>query len=234
MPGAGRLLLWRHGRTAYNATARLQGQVDIPLDDAGRWQARTAASRIASRYAPTLVVSSDLSRAAETADALGRVLDLVVERDPRLRERGFGEWEGLTGHEIEARWPDEFTVWRTGGDPAGVGAESRADVAARVGAAVREYAARVGREGTVVVVSHGAAIGSVVADLLGQPPHWRGVVGMLNAHWAELTPDRGGNEPAWRLHGYNLGPTDASSDWNAGPDVAAPDESADADTRDPD
>lgn len=232
--GAGRLLLWRHGRTAYNATARLQGQVDIPLDDAGRWQARTAASRIVARYAPTLVVSSDLSRAAETADALGRALGVTVERDPRLRERGFGEWEGLTGHEIEARWPDEFRLWRAGGDPAGVGAESRAEVAARVGTAVREHAARVGRDGTVVVVSHGAAIGSVVADLLGQPPHWRGVVGMLNAHWAELTADRSGVEPGWRLHGYNLGPTDASSDWNAGPDVSAPDEGADAETRDPD
>lgn len=231
---AGRLLLWRHGRTAYNATARLQGQVDIPLDDAGRWQARTAAARIAARYAPTLVVSSDLSRAAETADALGRVLDLPVERDPRLRERGFGVWEGLTGHEIEARWPAEFAVWRAGGDPAGVGAESRAEVAFRVGAAVREHAARAGRDGTVVVVSHGAAIGSVVADLLGQPPHWRGVVGMLNAHWAELTADRSDAEPGWRLHGYNLGPTDASSDWNAGPDLPAADEGADAETRDPD
>lgn len=230
---SGALLLWRHGRTAYNAGARLQGQVDIPLDEVGRWQARTAAATIRRRYAPARVVASDLSRAADTARALGALLDLPVELDPRLRERGFGEWEGMAGHEIEARWPQEYARWRAGADPQGVGAESRAQVAARVGGAVREHAADVVDGRTVVVVSHGAAIGSVVAHLLDQPPGWRGVSGLRNAHWAELAHGPS-STPRWRLLGFNLGPTDASADWDAGPDVPPAPETADDSTRDPD
>ncbi|HEY0118033.1 MAG TPA: histidine phosphatase family protein [Cellulomonas sp.] len=227
----GRLLLWRHGRTAANASFRLQGQIDIPLDDVGRWQARTAAASLLARYEPTAIVSSDLSRARQTADTLARATGLTVTVDQRLRERGFGAWEGLTGDEIGARWPEEFEAWRSGGDPEGVDAETRADVAARLGTAVTEHASALGPQDTLVVVSHGAAIALGVGELLGQPPAWRGVVGLQNAHWAELTPSRGLVEPAWRLHGFNLGPTDASRDWNAGPDAASDE---DGETRDPD
>lgn len=228
---AGRLLLWRHGRTAANAGFRLQGQIDVPLDEVGHWQARTAAASLLARYEPTTIVSSDLSRARATADHLARATGLSVAFDPRLRERGFGAWEGLTGEEITQRWPDEFAVWRDGGDPPGVGAESRADVAARLGEAVAEHAAALAHEDTLVVVSHGAAIALAVGTLLGQQPAWRGVVGLHNAHWAELVPSRGPVPPAWRLIGLNLGPTDASRDWNAGPDTPTDEE---AETRDPD
>ena len=228
------LLLWRHARTAYNSQARLQGQIDIPLDEVGHWQARTAAARIAARHRPVRIVASDLTRAADTAGYLSRALDVPVELDPRLRERGFGAWEGMTGHEIEARWPGEFQAWRAGGDPVGVGAEARADVAARVGEAVLDQVARTAGRGSLVIVSHGSALGSLVAELLGQDPAWRGVVGMHNAHWAELLGSGPGVDPAWRLLGYNLGPTDASSDWNAGPDPEPVDADADDTTRDPD
>lgn len=228
------LLLWRHARTAYNSQARLQGQIDIPLDEVGHWQARTSASRLAARHRPARIVASDLTRAVETAGYLSRLLDVPVELDPRLRERAFGEWEGLTGHEIDARWPGEFRAWRAGGDPAGVGAESRADVAARVSAAVLDQVGRTDGRGGLVVVSHGAAIGSLVAELLGQVPTWRGLVGMHNAHWAEMLRAGPDVAPAWRLLGYNVGPTDASSDWNAGPDPEPAEQGADDTTRDPD
>ena len=66
---AGRVLLWRHGRTAHNLQARLQGQSDIPLDEVGHWQAHTAAAAIAARYQPTRIVVSDLVRARVPADA---------------------------------------------------------------------------------------------------------------------------------------------------------------------
>lgn len=229
---AGRLLLWRHGRTAHNASARLQGQVDIPLDDVGRWQARTAAARLLARHEPTRVVTSDLSRAHATAEFLARGAGLELAVDARLRERGFGIWEGLTGDEIVARWPQEFAVWRSGGEPAGVGAESRAEVAERVGVAVDEHAAALGRSDTLVVVSHGSAISSTVGRLLGLGDRLHVFTGMLNAHWAELASTTHEGRTAWRLTGYNLGPTDASSDWNAGPD--ARESEADAETRDPD
>ena len=228
---AGRVLLWRHGRTAANASGRLQGQIDIPLDGVGRWQARTAAATILARYEPTVIVSSDLSRARATAEFLARGTGLPVTDDPQVRERSFGVWEGLTGEEIDERWPDEFAVWRAGGDPVGVGAESRADVAARLGAAIRSHAAGLRAQDVLVVVSHGAAIALAVGELLGQDPAWRGVIGLQNAHWAELSPSHGPVAPDWRLHGFNLGPTDASQDWDAGPDAPA---ATEAQTRNPD
>jgi len=231
----GRLLLWRHGRTAANATMRLQGQIDEPLDDVGRWQARTAAAALLARYAPTAIVSSDLSRARATADYLARDVAAPVVLDERLRERSFGCWEGMSGDDISARWPQEFAAWRAGADPEGVDAEPRAQVAARLGVAVREHAAALGPSDTLVVVSHGAAIALATGELLDQPPSWRGVMGLRNAHWAELSPSRGDVAPGWRLHGFNIGPTDASRDWDAGPDHAAtPADDATAETRDPD
>ena len=229
---AGRLLLWRHGRTAFNAEARLQGQVDIPLDDVGRWQARTAAARMLERHEPTHIIASDLSRAAQTAHYLGRAAELDVVLEPLVRERAFGDWEGLTGDEIDARWPDEFALWRAGGEPARVGAESRARVAERMAEGIAAHASALGRRDTLVVVSHGAAISSAVGALLGMEPQWRGIAGMLNSHWAELVSSSAPDQASWRLAGYNLGPTDASSDWNAGPDSAHGSD-ADAQTRDP-
>ncbi|WP_029289034.1 histidine phosphatase family protein [Cellulomonas sp. HZM] len=226
---AGTLLLWRHGRTAYNAAARLQGQIDIPLDDVGRWQARTAAAQIVERYEPTHIVVSDLGRAVETASFLARAAGIEAVVDPRVRERAFGEWEGLTHDELAGRWPEAFEAWRTGSDPAGVGAETRAQVAERAREAIEEHAASLDRSDTLVVVSHGAAIGVAAAALLGQEPHWRGLQGMHNAHWAELRPSSG--DPSWRMSGYNLGPSHSVRSWNEGPSVPA--EQADEETRDP-
>jgi probable phosphoglycerate mutase len=223
------LVLWRHARTAYNASARLQGQIDIPLDAVGRWQARTAAARLLGRHEPALVVSSDLTRARETAAALASGAGLDVVLDERLRERAFGEWEGLSGDEIGARWPQEYG----GGEPERVGAETRASVAARMAEGVAAHLESLSRTDTLVVVSHGAALSSVVAELLDMPAASRAFAGMLNAHWAELVAARNDVRPAWRLVGYNIGPSDVSSDWNAGPDRAA-DVDPDTETRDPD
>ena len=89
---AGTLVLVRHGRTEYNAAQRLQGQVDIPLDDVGRWQAEVGAQALLARFSPTAIVSSDLQRAAATAQYLGDAVGLEVAYDARLRERSFGAW----------------------------------------------------------------------------------------------------------------------------------------------
>ncbi|HEY0188524.1 MAG TPA: histidine phosphatase family protein [Cellulomonas sp.] len=214
----GRVLLWRHGRTAHNAGARLQGQSDIPLDEVGTWQAETAAEAIAARYRPTRIIASDLSRAHATALALAVPLGLAVQVDARVRERSFGEWEGLTGPEIAERWPEQHAAWVAGREPERVGAETRAEVLARTVEAVTEHAVALDRDDTLVVVSHGAAISLALIGLLGLPAPWRGIAGMANAHWAEIQPARPGSDPAWRLDALNLGPTHASADWNAGPD----------------
>lgn len=229
---ATRVLAWRHGRTAYNFQARLQGQVDIPLDDVGRWQASMAAAAMLAHHEPAAIVCSDLVRARQTAEFLVHATGLPVLTDPRLRERSFGVWEGMTGEEITATWPTEYAQWRAGLDPQGVDAETRADVGTRMAQAIEEHAAAL-TTGTLVVVSHGSAIAAGISTMLAVPAGWHGLTGMRNAHWANLSPARGPVGPAWRLHGYNLGPTDASRDWDAGPDPE-PSEGPDTGMRDPD
>ena len=116
---AARVVLWRHGRTAYNHGHRFQGQLDIPLDDVGVTQAEAAGALLAARLSgagPVRLITSDLSRAWMTADALARRLSVVAERDPALREIFSGAWEGLSRDEIDARWPDDWAAWRRGED----------------------------------------------------------------------------------------------------------------------
>ena len=215
---AGTLLLVRHGRTAYNAEGRLQGQVDVPLDDVGRWQAREGAAALAAAHRVTRVVASDLGRAAETARALGEVVGVPVTLDARLRERSFGPWEGLTAAEMREGWPEEYAAWRHGGEPV-EGAEPRAAVGERFTRAVDEHAAGMARDEVLCVVSHGAAISTGVTALLGlDPAAWRGIQGMSNVHWAELRAAAPGSTPAWRLARYDVGAAFPREHWAAGPD----------------
>ena len=227
---AGTIVFWRHGRTAYNATTRLQGSIDIPLDDVGRWQVEQAAADLARRFAPSRVVASNLGRAIDTAARLAELVDVPVETDPRLRERAFGDWEGLSIEEIAERWPTEYAVWKRGEDPQRGGSETRAEVAARIAAAVTEHAETLDDEETLVVVSHGAAISLGITTLLGlDPAGWRGLVGLHNAHWSVLRARSGTAVPAWRLESHNLGPSVRAADWHAGvPSEALPSSTADA------
>jgi probable phosphoglycerate mutase len=222
------VLLWRHGRTAYNAEGRMQGSLDVPLDEVGQWQVVQGAQHLAQRHRPARIVSSDLGRAVATGRALGQLVGVEVETDPRLRERRFGEWEGMTAQEIGTRWPDQFELWRSRGEPERIGAETRAEVAVRVASAVEEHASVMETGQTLVVVSHGAAITLGIARLLGLDEHWRGMGGLHNAHWSLLRPS-GRHPGAWYLESHNLGPAVAIDDWNSGvPGEALPSSTADA------
>ena len=118
------ILLARHGETDWNIGRRVQGHTDIPLNAAGVDQARALAEQLAGEPL-TAVFSSDLSRALDTATAVANAHGLVVVVDPRLREKNFGTWEGLTDVEIAERFPDaQRGQW---GD-----AETTEEVAARV------------------------------------------------------------------------------------------------------
>jgi 2,3-bisphosphoglycerate-dependent phosphoglycerate mutase len=92
------LLLVRHGETDWNADGRLQGHTDRPLSDHGRRQARKLAEELSGEEIEA-VYSSDLARARETAEVVGDRLGLPVELDPELREKDWGNWEGLTAVE---------------------------------------------------------------------------------------------------------------------------------------
>ena len=196
-----RLLVVRHGRTGYNASRTIQGQLDVPLDEVGRGQAAAVAPRLAA-LKPEAIVSSDLRRAADTAAPLAELTGLPVWSDPRLRERSFGRWEGLHGDEIAERYPEEYGRWQAGKDVDGCGVEELDEVAKRASAALREAADQV-PDGTVVVFSHGAAVRYGLAMLLGwlaTVPLSLGALG--NCRWAELRRD---TMRGWQLRGYNLG-----------------------------
>lgn len=110
-----RLLLVRHGETAWNAVGRVQGQLDVPLSPKGVWQAGSLAQHLAQRreIEPIdAVISSPLARAWLTAQTVAQALGLELQVDARLSERAFGIFEGHTLEEISARWPMEFAQWR--------------------------------------------------------------------------------------------------------------------------
>ncbi|MGH3712586.1 MAG: histidine phosphatase family protein [Micromonosporaceae bacterium] len=196
-----RLIIWRHGQTIWNRQNRIQGQTDVPLDETGQQQASAAAELLATE-AVDLLVSSDLGRARETAHALSALNGLPVEIDNRLRERQYGEWEGLTHEEISARWPTEFARWKTGQPIPECGLEDPDDVAKRVGDALLDLVEQAG-DGTLVVVSHGGSARQGMGAVLGWPYHVVRAIGPLaNCHWTELR----GATPYWRLHAHNVGP----------------------------
>jgi|SRR5690625_1116498 len=203
---ASRIVLWRHGRTEYNLQGRFQGQIDIPLDDVGRSQADSAATHLALEE-PAAIISSDLSRAHQTAEALAQRVGLEVEVDEGLREINAGAWEGLTRPEILADWPDDYHAWRRGEFIRVGGGETRPELAERVAAAILSHAQRV--EGTLVIVSHGAALRGATLQLLGLPlEQWGAFVGLSNAHWTILDPGESGG---LRMKRYNQGPPGAKA-----------------------
>ena len=106
-----KLVVWRHGQTDYNLQGRVQGVTDISLNAAGLAQAEAAAPIIAA-YKPVKIIASPLERAQQTAQALAKLSGGKVASDERLIERSFGIWEGLTGKEIKADWPQEFKQWQ--------------------------------------------------------------------------------------------------------------------------
>ncbi len=201
---ARRVVVLRHGRTAWNRIGRAQGQGDVPLDEVGHAQARAAAPLLAA-LSPARLVSSDLTRAAQTAAYVGEACGLEVELDPRLREFDVGERQGLTWAESVERFPWIADGVGLGERLAGVpGAESDADVAARVVPALEEAAASVGPGQTVVVVTHGAALKLGIGSLLG----WdetvvRALAVLDNCHWATLRVPVDGR--ARRLLDYGVG-----------------------------
>jgi glucosyl-3-phosphoglycerate phosphatase len=196
-----RIVLWRHGQTAWNLEGRLQGQSDIPLDDLGHEQAAKAARLLAALH-PHTIVSSDLIRAADTAGALANLVKLPVTLDKGLRETFVGSWQGLTDTEIKAKFPDEEKAWRADRSIRRGGGEIEADVVARAVPAVEAALESVPNRGTLVVVSHGGTIRVAIGRLLGLPPqNWGALGGLSNCCWSVL----GEGYSGWRLLEHNAG-----------------------------
>ncbi|MCG7440198.1 histidine phosphatase family protein [Corynebacterium freneyi] len=204
---ARRLLLLRHGETTYNATRRMQGQLDTELSEEGVAQAERVAAHVGRRERDIRrIVSSDLSRAAQTADVVGRVLGVDVERDSRLRETFLGQWQGRTHGEIDAEYPGQRATWRHDATWAPPGGETRVEVAARMRAVVDELLDDDSWPGsTVLLVAHGGAIAALTASLLDVPvSHYTMFNGLRNTAWVELTArPRPDGELGWYLGAFN-------------------------------
>lgn len=154
---ATRLLLVRHGETAWNRATRIQGHTDIPLSPLGLAQAERLAEALADEPLAA-VYSSDLSRARQTAEALAGAQGLPVRLDADLRERAFGRFEGLSWQEIDQGYPEEAARWRRREPdfPVG-GGESLTVFSTRcLAAARRAVAAHPGQ--SIAVVAHGGVL----------------------------------------------------------------------------
>ena len=160
------LILLRHGETEWNLSGRWQGQAaDTALSPGGREQAHIVARRLQS-YPVQAIYSSDLKRAWDTARIVGDQLGLQPVAEPGLRESDIGTWTGLTWDEIHARYPDEIAAMIAGEDVRRGGGERMSELSVRLAAAIGCIAA--GHPGeTVLLVSHGAALRSMVAHALG-------------------------------------------------------------------
>ncbi|MET9129640.1 histidine phosphatase family protein [Streptomyces antibioticus] len=201
-PGRGRrVILWRHGQTAWNVERRFQGSTDVPLTATGVAQARRAARLLAS-LRPDAIVASDLSRAADTAAELAVLAGLEVSHDEALRETYAGVWQGLTHEEIVGRYGEEYAAWKRGEPVRRGGGELETEVADRAAPVVLRHAEKLPDDGTLVVVSHGGTIRTTIGRLLGLRPHdWESLGGLSNCCWSVL----GEGARGWRLLEHNAG-----------------------------
>ena len=202
-PNAGRrLVLVRHGQTAWNAAGRAQGHTDISLDDTGRQQAEEMAAVVADLQ-PALLVSSDLARARETAAFLEKATGLTAEEDARLREYDVGMRTGLTREEFAERLGEDASLaFDAHAHVEAPGAETIDQVAERIVPATREAVERLAPGETGVLVMHGAALRIALAGLLGWPLEIADTLeAMANCGWAVVAEHGSGR---LRLSSYNL------------------------------
>ncbi len=158
----------RHGQTDWNIEGRWQGHADVPMNARGRQQAARIARSLAD-VGLAAIYSSDLQRAAETAQAISLATHLPVRHDPRLREINQGEWQGLLASQVQAhygellrkRQQDPLTIAPPGG-------ESVLQVRDRLVSAVEDILARHPNE-RVAVVSHGFALAVLQVHYQGYP-----------------------------------------------------------------
>ena len=155
-----RIFLLRHGQTAWNAEQRMQGQLDVPLDATGLWQAERVASALQGEPLAA-IYCSDLQRTHQTAAPLAAAQGLALLSEPGLRERHFGEFQGHSYAEIEQRWPLQVQRWRQRDPDWGpLGGETLSAFYDRsVQTVLRVVAAHAGRN--IALVAHGGVLDCV-------------------------------------------------------------------------
>jgi broad specificity phosphatase PhoE len=200
-----RLLLVRHGESTWNAQGRYQGRMDPPLSERGLQQAGALAQHLATcaDSRPAAIVASPLARARRTADIVANRLGLGIHCDDRLIEISHGEWEGLLKSEVEQRWPDEMSAWRSAPQsvtfPHG---ESLADVH-------RRWCAFLDDAGSffspLLIVTHDVIVRLAVLDAKGEPAARFNSLASENAAITELCYSADGLRLVTLNHGSYLG-----------------------------
>jgi probable phosphoglycerate mutase len=200
-----RVVLIRHGQTEWSKTGRHTGRTDVPLLEEGSGQARRAGALLRAHGFATFsqVLTSPLSRAADTCALAG----FKGEADPDLMEWDYGEYEGLTSHEIRETQPG-WTLW----DDGVPGGERASDVGRRADRVIEKV---LGQEGDTLCVAHGHVLRVLAARWLGLPPVAGRLFLLFPGHLCILGWER--EYPAVEL-------------WNVAPDVGRDvDDAIDAD-----
>lgn len=161
------LFLIRHGQTKHNNDRRYQGSTDTPLNETGELQAKEIAKRLSDKKFAA-IYSSDLQRAVQTAEFIAKKHKLVVKQDERLREISFGDWEGMSYDEIQKISPDLLEKWIN--DPTNISppnGETLNQLASRVKSAIDEIKSKYKAEESVLLVTHGGVIRTLLCTVLG-------------------------------------------------------------------
>ena len=210
---ARRLILLRHGQTTYNATSRMQGQLDTELSEEGRQQARNIAP-VLTEMGVAKIVASDLSRAAVTAQIVAEHLELPVTHDARLRETHLGQWQGKTHAEVDGADGSVRAHWRNTPTWAPPEGESRIDVAQRARPVVDELMEHFDGwdDAAVLLVAHGGTIAALTSSLLDlEISQYPMMKSLRNANFAQLQALPRYGEPdtgvQWYLEAWNQGLT---------------------------
>ena len=194
-----RVFLLRHGETDWNATGRLQGSTDVPMNARGLEQVEAAARALGARLPEgTLVVSSPLTRARATAEVIAAATGATIVFDDRMKERSYGAWEGMTAAEREEHDAVEVARWHAGVEPRIEGYEDHLSVTSRAVACIEDHA----DDGAAVVfVGHGSTSRLAVRVMMHLPLDGWNLGPLGNASWAELERAADGE---WRLVSYNV------------------------------
>lgn len=162
------IIIIRHGETEWNKTGRFQGHSDVPLSAEGRAQAAMLGENLAVDHVD-MIYASDLTRAMETAAPLAQRFGLEVISDPQLRELNFGAWEGRNFNDVNAENPNAMKNFYTDPEQADIPeSEPFPEFQRRIAGRVREIVAQE-RGKRIVIVSHGASIRILLADILSMP-----------------------------------------------------------------
>ena len=192
-----RLILVRHGETAWNAEGRIQGMLDVPLNALGLQQAKAVADELARIVDAAEMVSSDLMRTRETATPIANATGFEPRFDARIRERHFGVWQGMTYVEWRIKDAEGMARYNAGDPDYGPeGGETASQFLARCVSAVSDLVTA-SNEKTLILVTHGGVVSSMVRHAQGLNPQSARTWSVPNASISEWRVEYVNDEPVF-------------------------------------